>query len=90
MAQFFDRLDLDDAERIERLSRLAYELRENGKALLDRHGAETPAMLLESIKAGVCAEHPAYEDYLGAQTIEELRQAVREELALAMREARPL
>ena len=89
MVQFFDRLDMDDAERIEQLSRLMYELRTNLKVLLDRHGAVDPADLLAKILACRCDEHPAYEDYLGAQMIEAYRETVREELALLLREAKP-
>ncbi|HET9701069.1 MAG TPA: hypothetical protein VFP70_09125 [Burkholderiales bacterium] len=80
MANFFEKLDLQDAERVDRLAKLAFELRENRAALLRRHGAADEAELLERIRSGAVAEHPAYEDYLGARILWETREALRAEL----------
>jgi hypothetical protein len=80
MANFFDKLDPADAARVDRLAKLAFELRENRAALLRRHGAADEADLLERIRSGAVAEHPGYEHYLGARILAEAREALRAEL----------
>jgi len=39
--------------------------------LLDKYGAESPADIEEKIKKGEVEEHPSYEDYLSALSLEE-------------------
>ena len=80
MATFFDKLDPADAARVDRLAKLAFELRENRAALLRQHGVEDEAQLLERIRSGAVPEHPAYEHYLGARILAESREALRAEL----------
>ncbi|HJV59450.1 MAG TPA: hypothetical protein VJ743_00835 [Albitalea sp.] len=80
MIDYFANLPDDAATQIEQLSRLAYELRENRRALLQRHGVDDEAALLSRISETSLDEHPAYEDYLGALAIARTRQAVDEEL----------
>lgn len=84
MSSYFERLPLEAAEQMEGLSRLAFELRENRKALLRQYGVEDEAGLLERIRAGAVAEHPAYDHYLGARILEQTREAVRAELQVVI------
>ena len=86
MANLFEKLDPQDAERVDRLAKLAFELRENRAALLRQHGAEDEAQLLARIRSGAVAEHPAYEHYLGARILSEALEALRVELGGLLRE----
>lgn len=88
MKNFFEGFDYDDAELIESLSLLTYELRENRKLLLEQHGVEDEEALLDKITAGEIAEHPAYEHYLSARILVATRNAVRDELNLALQGAK--
>lgn len=87
MASFFENLDPDTAEEIEQLSRLVYELRENRNTVLQMHGAEDEAALLQRIQHGAVAEHPAYEHYLAARILADTRETVRAVLAERLTEA---
>lgn len=80
MTEFFKNVSLDQASRIEQLSRLMYELRENRLQLLADHEVSDEAALLERIRIGAVPEHPAYEAYLGARVLAESYAAVRVEL----------
>jgi len=82
----FEHIPFDSARQLEQLSRLAFELREDGKAILQRYGVPTPEALLERIRAGAVPEHPGYEHYLSACILATTREAVREQLAAATRE----
>lgn len=77
MANFFENLDPEAADELERLSRLAYELRENRRAILQPHGVDDAAALLRRIVDGTAAEHPAYEHFLAARILGETRETVR-------------
>jgi hypothetical protein len=88
MKSYFEGLDHDDAELIESLSRVTYELRENRKLLLEQHGVEDEQALLDKIKTGEIAEHPAYEHYLSAHILATTRNAIRDELSLVLQEAK--
>ena len=90
MSSFFQNLPFEAAERIEQFSRLAFELRESRKHLLRRYGVEDEASLLDLIRGGRVAEHPAYDHYLGARILADTRQAVREELKTLLNGVRPL
>jgi len=61
-------------------ARTLYRMRESRKALLKGYGVDEEAQLLERIRSGEVAEHPAYEHYLGALIIEQGRMHLREEL----------
>ena len=80
MSRFFENLPLEAAQQLEQLSRLAFELRENGKQILQQHGANSADALLELIRTGVVAEHPGYDRYLAARVIVATREAVRSQL----------
>lgn len=88
MTEFFEGLDYEIAEEIEGLSRLAYQLRENRKAILDGYGVADEATLLECIRAGSATEHPGYEHYLAARILDGTRDAVRSALAERLKEVR--
>jgi hypothetical protein len=90
MTSFFQNLPLEAAERIEQFSRLAFELRESRNRLLRSYGVEDEASLLELIRGGRLAEHPAYDHYLGARILADTREAVREELKILLNGVRPL
>lgn len=86
MANFFEKLDPEDALRVDRLAKLAFELRENRAALLRAYTVADEAELLERIRSGAVAEHPAYEHYLGARILAETREALRAELGEVLQE----
>jgi len=86
MSNYYDALPLNAAEQLEQLSRLAFELREDRRRLLSRHGADTEEALLERIRQGDVAEHPAYEQYLGARSLAAAREAVRSQLQGVLQE----
>lgn len=80
MSDFFSDIEFEAAERIELLSRLMFEMRSSRQQLCRRYGVDDAAMLLEKIRSGDVAEHPAYEHYLSMLILEEQRRAAREEL----------
>lgn len=80
MTGFFQNLPLEAAQQIEQFSRAVFELRESRAKLLRQYGAEDEASLLEQIRSGRLAEHPAYEHYLGARILADTREAIRAEL----------
>lgn len=77
MANFFENIDPESADEIEQLSRLNYELRENARAVLGAYGVDSDAALLDRIRDGAVAEHPAYEHFLATRILTETREAVR-------------
>lgn len=80
MGDFFSDIDFGDAEHIELLSRLMFELRSSHRQLCRQYEVDCPAALLDRIRSGSLAEHPAYEHYLSLRILEDLRTAAREEL----------
>jgi hypothetical protein len=54
-----------------------YALRESRKTMLGQYGVDDEAALLDQIRSGELAEHPAYEHYLGALIIGQTRMHVR-------------
>lgn len=80
MSNFYDKMPFETAAHMEQLSRLMYELRENHAQVLTQYGIADEAALLEYIRDGRIAEHPAYEHYLGARILAASRDAVRAEL----------
>lgn len=81
MAEFYQDLDPQVALGIERLARLAYELREARAGLLRYHDVADEAALLARIAGGQLPEHPAWEHYLAARIMEQARQAARRQIA---------
>ncbi len=80
MDNFYENLAPEDVVILDSLSRLLIELRESRAALLEHHGVDDDTALLQKIRAGEIAEHPAYEAYLGAKLMASTREAVRREL----------
>ena len=89
MAGFFKNIALDDAEMIESLARVMYELRENRAQLLKQSDVENEKELLGKIVSGKIAEHPAYEQYLSACILEMTRETIRAELKSVLQEVAP-
>ncbi|MHB1093892.1 hypothetical protein [Thiobacillus sp.] len=87
MPEFFETVPFETATEIEQLSRLAYELRENRKAILQFHNVADEAALLQKIQTGAVAEHPAYEHYLAARILADTRETARAALAERLKEA---
>lgn len=58
-----------------------FALRESRKHLLKRYAVEAEADLLEQIRCGALAPHPAYEHYLSALIVEQTRLMVRAQAA---------
>lgn len=81
MADFFVNMEPRQAQELQLLSRLAYDLRESRAGLLRHYEVGDEAALLERIVRGDLAEHPAYEHYLAARVLEHTRQAAREQMA---------
>lgn len=79
-ANFYERLAPEDVFVLDRLAKLMIELREGKQALLSRYAVQSPEELLDGIRSGAVAEHPAYEDYLGTKSIEKSHTSVRTEL----------
>lgn len=86
MSNFFESLEFEEAEEIDQLSRLAYELRENRSAILTPHGVDDEAALLQKIQTGAVDEHPAYEQYLAARILADTRETVRAVVAERLKE----
>jgi hypothetical protein len=80
MSDFYGNMRPEDAERVDGLTKLAFEFRENRLLLLKRHGVENEAELAGKISSGEVDEHRAYEDYLGAGVLSEAKEAIRDEL----------
>lgn len=70
-------------------ARTLYSLRESRKAMLQPYAVADEAGLLERIRRGDVAPHPAYEHYLGALIIDQARAEVRTELTQRMCGAEP-
>jgi len=87
MPEFFESIAFETATEIEQLARLAYELRENQRAVLQFHEVTDEAALLQKIQSGEVAEHPAYEHYLAARILADTRETVRSALAERLKEA---
>lgn len=81
MPSFYSNVTPELAQRIDALSRLVFELRENRNGLLAGYGVSDEAQLLGKIRDGELAEHPAYEHFLSATTLAASREAARSELA---------
>lgn len=86
MTSFFDRVQYETAVDIETMSRLIYELRESRKQLLQQYQVDSPEALLDKIRQGEVAEHPAYEHYLGAHALELSRENIRSQLKETLQE----
>lgn len=86
MNNFFENVPYEAAHELEQLSRLAFELREQAKHLLQPYGAATAEALFERVRAGELPIHPAAEHAQSALALQEARAAVREQLMAAMRE----
>lgn len=61
-------------------ARTLYRLRESRKALLKQYEVSDEQQLLDRIRSGEVAEHPAYEHYLSALILEQGRMQLREEV----------
>jgi hypothetical protein len=81
MQNFYRNVAIDDVDQLEQASKLMFELRERRLGLLRPYGVDDAAALLELIRSGRVAAHPAYGHYLSAQILAGLREAVRAELA---------
>lgn len=84
MSNFFEKLPFEAAQQLEQLSRIAFELRENRKRLLQQHDADSEEALLALVRSGTVAEHPGYDHYLGAHILSTTREAVRSQLKTVM------
>ncbi|NMG45763.1 hypothetical protein GPA22_18765 [Aromatoleum toluvorans] len=88
MAKFYEDLEPTDAQQLEQLSRLVFELRENRDAILQANGASDEIELLERIYTGAVPEHPSYEHYLSARILADTRETVRAMMAECLKEIR--
>ncbi|MGL1833095.1 hypothetical protein ACKVEX_05750 [Rhodocyclaceae bacterium SMB388] len=87
MTNIFDKLGYEEAGHLERLTRLAYELREHRRDILATHDVDDEPSLLKGIVAGQIPEHPGYEHYLAARILAETREQARQLLADGIAEA---
>lgn len=86
MDPLYDALPPDDAEQVQRFSRLMYESREHRRTVLEAFGASSPDALLARIEAAEVAEHPAYEHYLAARILGDTHEIARTEVARILQE----
>jgi hypothetical protein len=86
MSKFFDNMTVEEAEQVQSLTRLIYELRENRNTLLTQYSVKDEQALLEKIAAGQVAEHPAYEHYLSANILSQTRDSIREDIKNYLKE----
>lgn len=71
-----------DPETLQALyARTMFALRESRKHLLKQYGLDSEDALLQRIRSGELAEHPAYEHYLSARITTQVRDAVRAQAA---------
>lgn len=87
MADLFENLEYDEAMELQLLSKLIYELRDNRNAVLKLYKAEDEAALLQKIQTGAVDEHPAYEHYLAARILADIRETVRAEVSEILKRA---
>jgi len=80
VSDFFEKLPLEAVEQLEQLSRIAFELRESRKQLLQQYDVDGEEALLELVRSRAVAEHPGYDHYLGAHILSTTREAVRGQL----------
>ena len=80
MNKFFDQMTVEEAEQVQSLTRLVYELRENRNTLLAQYVAKDEQALLQEIATGEVNEHPAYEHYLSANILSQARESIREDI----------
>ncbi|MDQ9172230.1 hypothetical protein Q8A64_17600 [Oxalobacteraceae bacterium R-40] len=78
MEQQENSFDLDALHML--YARTLHTLREARKALLHRNDVTDEEQLLARIRRREVAEHPAYEQYLGARIIEQTRMQLRADL----------
>jgi hypothetical protein len=88
MPGFFDNIPIETAKDAEAMSALAYSLRCDRKAVLERHGFTDAGQLLSAIRNGSVPEHPAYEDYLAASALLAAHEAARESLRILLAETK--
>lgn len=88
MANFFNNIELTDAQELEQLSRLTFELRENRNDILKSYGVADEIELLEQIYTTKIPEHPSYEHYLSARILGDTRETVRVMLGECLNEVR--
>ncbi len=84
MSNFFEKIPFEAAQQLEQLSRIAFELRENRKRLLQQHDADSEEALLALVCSGAVAEHPGYDHYLGARILSKTQETVRNQLKVVM------
>lgn len=80
MSNFFENIPYEDAEHIDRMTKLTFELREYHLQVLERHGMADEAQLKQAIIEGAVPEHAGYEDYLSASILDATREAIRDDL----------
>lgn len=80
MTNFYEGLSAENAELVDRLTKLMFELREGRRALLQEYGVAEEAQIGKSIRNGILEEHPAYEDYLSARQLAKAQDAIRDDL----------
>lgn len=89
MGNIFEDLPLSVAQQLEQLSRLAFDLREQRKRLLQRHGADSEDVLLQLVSQGAIPKQPALQDSLSARVLAQTREGVRDQIK-ALLAGRPL
>lgn len=77
MADFFDNIEWEAAQRMEPLARLSLELREAGKGVLRHYGVDSADALAARVASGECDEHPAWEHVLALRVLHDTRESVR-------------
>lgn len=76
----FDEGGMDPESMSAIYAKTLYALRESRKALLLQYRVSDEQELLENIRCGDASEHPAYDHYLSALIVEQMRMQVRAEM----------
>lgn len=78
--EFYANMPPEYAAHAEKLARFAYDLRQHRNFMLKQLGVPDEETLLDKIRSGEIAEHPAYEQYVSARVMDQTRNAIREDL----------
>lgn len=84
MNSIYESLPMDSAMDISFMARLMYECREHRREVLEAFGAADEEALLDDIRTGRVAGHPAYEHYLAARILGDTQLSARETMTVLL------
>lgn len=84
MDRFYEDMPWDEALDMEQAARLNYELREDGRRILNPYGVATPGELLALVQGQALPPQPTYRHYLSAAILGATREMLRQQLGAQM------